>query len=244
MMNKLTSQTLRYAGKIGLMTFVLHLILKIATVIYYSNASWPGYAFIWRGMEIASLIILSIPAVWLTYRLYKELFTDDSYKNWALPYKKSQIIRSKALPVIIIVSIIVGLGLMTSYVEGHVNTAIYGLPSGYGSIRMENLLSELNAWLLSLSIPAFFLTLILFSNVVGASINVSKKRPLSLLVIFLGTIVFIIGGAVFNVLSWKVVKTFTQTELLIVATSSLLILAVIIMSIVVNNLADKKLDVA
>ena len=244
MMNKLTSQTFAYAGKVGLMAFVPYLILKIVTIIIDGNVNLSGYMTILRGLEAAAVIILAIPAVWLTYRLYRELFTDDSYKNWALPYKKSQIIRSKALPIIIVVSILVGLALMMSYVEGHVNTAIYGLPSGYGHIRMENLLSELNAWLLALSIPAFFLTLILFSNVIGSCINISKRRPISLFVILLGTIVFMAVYAVFDVLLWKHAKSFTHTEILMVIFSSLLIIAIITMSVIVKNLADKKLDVA
>ena len=239
MMNKLTSQTFGYAGKIGLMAFIPFLILKIVTVVYGSGNEHPGFMFIIGFMEIAAVIIMMIPSVWLTYSLYKELFTDLSYKNWALPYKKSQIIRSKALPVIIVVSILVSLILMTDYVEGYLAEAIYGSHS-----QNDHLLSDMKAGLLSLSIPAYFLTLFLFSNIMGSSINAGKRRTASLFVLLLGTTLFVAGSSVFSAINWNYATTFTQTDILIVIASSLLIAAIVIMSIIMKNLADKKLDVA
>lgn len=239
MMNKLTTQTFGYAGKIGLIAFIPYFILQLVSVILARSAVQSEYDFVFGILQLVSFIVMLVPSLWLAYSIHSELFSTQSYKNWALPYKKSQIIRSKALPVIVVVSALMGLTTMTEIFAGYLDEAVYGSVTEH-----THYLSDMNAGLLAFSMPAYYLTLFLFSNVLGSCISLNRRKVISLLVFLIGTVVFITGATFFNAIRWKYAHTYVDTEILIISASSLLIVAIVTMSLIIKDLADKKLDIA
>ena len=179
MKGKLTLETskklLLYNGLLFLIFFVFQTVANFAGNGYINLP-----IYVESALQLISIVLYFLCAAAIAVSLYKilvvDLFSGKSYKYYSLPYKKSEIIFSKAVPAIVINSLIVAL-LFCDDLQMLILLSVD--TKNYSGVYRSEMLRDWALSSLSTLVPSFLLAavigfLILLALVVSRSFDPSK----------------------------------------------------------------------
>lgn len=143
MIGKLFSETFKKVAintvPISLLTIIVGIIYNLFYLEDISTYKTGALYFLNIVLIIISATVLALTAF---NNIIRDLFMDRSYKYYSLPYSKSAIILSKAIPTSMLLSIIIVLLLMPSDIAAVVNSALhYDFSYEYISMLFEDFLN-------------------------------------------------------------------------------------------------------